>query len=504
VKNFIKDFPWYVVVLSAYPVMALFSANYTQVTLNMLWRPLILAILAGFLLVLAARAIFKDWQRAAFAVICFILLFSSYGHFDIYLTKQKISVPWWLLTIAWLYLLALAFYVARRMNASDSKLNPLFFIAAIVLVAVPTKHFLDFANSSNNVRQGQSPNSVQAAPAPADPNLPDIYYIILDSYGRADTLKTAYDYDNSEFIDALEGMGFYVASCSQSNYARTDFSMASSLNMDYIPNLDPRFTPDYRLPYPIWKLLQQSKVRQILEEKGYKTVAFATGFAWSQLEDADIYLEPPDSLTRMTEFEALLLQTTLARSLQEAGLINLYRAAGDQFRQRTLYAVDQLSQLGKMPGPKFVFAHIISPHPPFVFGPNGEELDPAEFLSPTGSYLAKDYARGYPQAVSFINSQILRILPQIIADSAVPPIIIVQGDHGPWPLTYPERIQNLNAYYLPGHKDALFPSISPVNTFRIVFNNYFGEEYPILENQSFSAPTVDIFKFSPVPYRCPK
>ena len=50
-------------------------------------------------------------------------------------------------------------------------------------------------------------------------------------------------YDNSAFISDLEKMGFYVAKCSQSNYPRTDVSLGSSLNMDYLQNLNDKFTP---------------------------------------------------------------------------------------------------------------------------------------------------------------------------------------------------------------------------------------------------------------------
>jgi len=330
--------------------------------------------------------------------------------------------------------------------------------------------------------------------------LPDIYYIIMDSYGRADALQSAYDFDNTEFIDSLEQMGFYVASCSQSNYARTDFSLASSLNMSYVPDLDPDFTPELRDPHPIWELLQHSTVRQLLEEAGYKTVAFATGFNWSQLEDADVYLEPPPLFSDLTAFEIMLLQTTPARHLTNSGILNLDGIAGMRFRERTLFALEELSRVPEIQGPKFVFAHIIAPHPPFVFGVNGEKIDPAEYLSPTGSYSAKDYRRGYLQVLPFINKQLEYILPEIIKKSSVPPIIIVQGDHGVWALSYPKRIQILNAYYLPGHTGSLYPSISPVNSFRVLLNNYFGMEYPLLEDKSYSAPRYEIYNFSPVAY----
>ncbi len=70
---------------------------------------------------------------------------------------------------------------------------------------------------------------------------PDIYYIILDGYGRGDVLKSVYGFDNEKFYNELENRGFFIARKSNANYAQTTlFSLASSLNMEYleIPNND--------------------------------------------------------------------------------------------------------------------------------------------------------------------------------------------------------------------------------------------------------------------------
>jgi len=66
---------------------------------------------------------------------------------------------------------------------------------------------------------------------------PDICYIILDGYGRADMLQSVYGFDNSEFINALEQRGLVVENGSQSYYPRTILSLASSLNMQYLDTM---------------------------------------------------------------------------------------------------------------------------------------------------------------------------------------------------------------------------------------------------------------------------
>ena len=68
---------------------------------------------------------------------------------------------------------------------------------------------------------------------------PDIYYIVLDGYGREDILNEYYAYDNSEFLENLAKRGFAVPHQARSNYPKTVLSISSTLNMDYISNLMP-------------------------------------------------------------------------------------------------------------------------------------------------------------------------------------------------------------------------------------------------------------------------
>jgi hypothetical protein len=52
------------------------------------------------------------------------------------------------------------------------------------------------------------------------------------------------------------------------------------------------------------------------------------------------------------------------------------------------------------------------------------------------------------------------------------------------------RNANLNAYYLPkGYKD-LYDSITPVNSFRIILNEYFGASYPLLPDITYESDRI--------------
>ncbi len=76
-------------------------------------------------------------------------------------------------------------------------------------------------------------------------NRPDVYYIILDAYGRSDVLKDKVGYDNAGFIYFLKNKGFYVANCSLSNHNHTQLSVATSLEYE-LPSSAPgdKFRPN--------------------------------------------------------------------------------------------------------------------------------------------------------------------------------------------------------------------------------------------------------------------
>jgi hypothetical protein len=328
---------------------------------------------------------------------------------------------------------------------------------------------------------------------------PDIYYIILDGYGRSDILKNEYEYDNSDFLNGLRNLGFFIADCAQSNYAQTQISLASSLNFNYIDALSRRFVPGSDDRTGLDAFIHHGLVRQSLEKAGYKTVAFATGFLATELSDADYFLGPQRSLGELNEFESLLMETTFARLLQDSNRFGMQNSGSELYRERTLFALDKLDKLSYIKGPKFVFVHLVIPHPPYVFGPTGGPVEAAE----VGTTKTQQGASHYRDQAIYVSTRMAEIVPRIIANSATPPIIVIQGDHGPTVASKPRsRMSNLNTYFLPGANASLYSTITPVNTFRVIFNNYFGQNLQYLDDVSLYSDYEDPFNFRIIPNSC--
>ena len=507
-RNFIAilskwfSIPWYFIVFSAYPVLSLLASNIGQVNIESAWRPLLISILLGGLLFLVVWLILRNVYRAAFLTTLWLALFFSYGHVYMTLLKKWENVnftPY--LLIAWL-ILAILFYIwatRPRFTFKDAVLA-----LNVVSLGLVVTSLVQINNSG--IRKGSghyiaAKNApVEQLTLPADP--PDVYYFLLDMYGRDDMLKKAYRYDNSQFIKGLEQRGFYVAECSQSNYVRTEISLGSSLNMMYLQDLDPSFTPDSIKRTILWDSLQHSTARYNFENMGYKTVGFATGFPFTEMDDAD-YFYTPDSISMgMTAFEGLFLDTTLALYADDLGWIDPDQVDGQHYRDRTMNVFNTIDDIANNPEPTFSYIHLISPHPPFVFGPDGQPTNPADFWDKKRLYPADLFAKGYQNQLTFINNKMLAAVDKILADSKTPPIIVIQGDHGPWLQPNDRRMMILNAYYLPGHNDKLYPAISPVNTFRLIFDTYFAGKYDMLPDVSYYSGVPKLYDFSVIPNPC--
>lgn len=514
------------ILIALFPVLFLYSQNMDGFPLRVILVPtIILIVFAAVAWSLMARVL-KGAERAALLISFFMLLFFSYGHayhatwhyFSIEpftCGPKKVLVP----VLSLLFVVG-AFFIIRT-KRSLIMLTRLVNFSSAVLVIFPL-----FSIVTHSLAAIASPEFPGAEPLPliraelsSPASHPDIYYIILDGYGREDILQELYDYDNRTFLDQLATKGFHVIADAQANYCQTTLSLASSLNMRYLDPTNDRLDPDSDNRSLTEQMVLQSEVHRLLRTMGYTSVAFSTGYRSTEIVTADVYFEMGTNLWFLDEFQNGLLNTTpipaimnRARRLPFLGK-GIGQAQSDSHRDRILSVFRHLRSMRSDSRPQFVFAHVITPHPPFLFGRDGEHLYPeGVFTHADGSHLigpflasTEEYVRKYVNQLTYINQLALAAVDSILARSVRPPVILLQADHGPgsqldWDnidsTNVRERLSILNAYYLPDSGDTLlYDGITPVNTFRLIFNHYFGSDYEFLEDRSYFSTWPRPFDF---------
>jgi hypothetical protein len=487
--------PFHPVGLSAVPILFLFAQNQVQqVTLDPLWRPLALAVLMAAGLLVTCAAVLWDWQRGALLASLLLALFYSYGH-AWNLAGSFLGDRLWLAGI-YLVVAVLGAALVWRGGGWVASASGFANVVAVLLLVFNTGRVVDFAVGSASPVGGGTPSP----PAGIDASgpRPDIYYLIFDRYAGPETLERVYGHDNEPFLAELERRGFTVARDAWANYFKTALSLTASLSMDY---LDPaRFPADADGFGLVHRALREHlEVPATLTAIGYEYVHVASYWEPTSTNvDADISVRYQDA----SEFESAVRATTLLSLLEEPQPEDSDPETipfPDLARETTLYAFQAVEAAAGRPGPTFVFAHILVPHPPYVFDADGTMPTAEESETRTEE-------EEYAAQLAWANGRIVQLLDRLLdVPPGEEPIIIVQGDEGPFPDRYRligERFQwftatsqevaqkfgILNAVHLPGIDPvaAGYSShTSPVNNFRVVLNAYFDADLPLLPDVAY-------------------
>jgi hypothetical protein len=506
-KNKVIQGIWHPFFLVIYSVLALYNFNLGEVEWMVIFRPLLLMLLLTLLVLVLFRFIIKTWQKAGLLTTWSMLLFVSYGHVNNLISRSNL-LYWlgrhrYLLPIFGLLFLLGVFLVIKKIRKPEMFsiiFNAIMLLLVLISVFSVSRYFIKKSSAGKGLETTASVIDLDLE-EPQDP--PDIYYILLDGYTRSDVLSEKFGYDNGGFVDQLEDLGFYVAKCSRSNYLHTHLVLPSLLNMDYVDSLYAQTTGSHEFDINFLNFKSKNNVVMTnLQSVGYQTVTFETSYAWAQFDEADFYFQPVVEdifLLNITKFEELYLDTTMLSALLDWDLTRsqkfsqIFILPNVMDKNRVMFIIDQLKKLPEMENPQFVFAHLVIPHPPYIFNKDGVIPNLSSYDESWEE--GKSGQQGYINNIQYINQEILNVVEIILSESATDPIIIIQSDHGS---DFFDRSMNFSAFYFPGGgEEVLYPSITQVNTFRLVFNQYFGTQLAILPDVSLTGKYPP-FDFAPI------
>ena len=520
-RNFI-----HIIFISLIPIFILFTANFGKINFYDLIFPIVLITGISLSCYFILKRKFSKNKIALIISIILIMIF-SYGHIynifsqinisDIDLGRTRYIIP--ITVIPGIIGIILIIKSKSKFSDSNKILNVVSLVIFLVIISnlliatlnnfdcdncINTEFFYesrDFSNYFQDFNYNLENNMI----------LPNVYYLILDEYARKDALKEYHDFDNSEIIKFLESKGFHVADKSFSNYPMSVQSIPATMNMDYINFLQNEIGKDVRNYKPLnekdFGLYANNEVIKNFKEIGYNIVTFNT-FSLHP------YTIPLSDLV-LCERQVDLLNNKLIDSLARMSIFGYFVERWGEAEQRkvTKCALDEFPTISqKINSPFFVWAHVLLPHPPWIFGPNGEEITPGKPLILTDNPEYRDSGWDpklqYIQQLEFSNKNIKNIVNQIFEIDPYS-IIIIQGDHGTgWDINWNnpsdkdkfQRLRNFDAIYFPDEskRNVLNNERTLVNTFRLVFNEYFNSDYQILENKMYWGTNNEPYSFANV------
>jgi len=483
-------------VVAVFPALALYTYNTQELSLSELVVPSAVSLSLASLMLAFTWLVLRNIYKAALIVSLFLaLLYSTAYIFSLtgWLGVDSPWLGWMLLLIIWVLLYPCLVYLIARtsmvLRYPTTILNAgLVVMLLISVVRIGTYEFQRIG-SGGNLSDSHTDLELNASRYKTPP---DIYYIVLDRYANASTLTDVYDFDNSNFLNELTVQGFYVANESFANYVRTSESLASSLNMEYIDYMD-ESSSDH---LPLNEKLEDHAVQRLLQKAGYEFIH--VGSWWGPLREdkyADVNI---NYCARADMFSEYILTASMPYTVSaKLGIVDDLTMR--QWK-RTRFEFGELARIPEQyrGTPTFTFAHFMISHTPYTFDSDGSYLSPEE----AGQKSTRD---NYVNALTVTNEMVLDLVQKLKSTSEVPPIIILQADEGPYPARYlagdrtfrwaqakdaelKEKMGILNAYYLPGvdrSNPRLYPSITPVNSFRMVLDLYFGTDLGALDDKSY-------------------
>ena len=477
----------YPLILATYPVAFYYAENTREaITVFEVGVTLGVFLATTIILLLLLKPLIKDNTKRSIVVSVFLVVFFSYGAVQVVLPSIirysiagiTVDQDRFLLPAAAIGALACVIFVLRSRRNFGLLLQAATIVALLLIVFNFGRVGLDTVRRPYEKTIVSQASSFKTDSWSTVDGLPDIYYIILDAYGRADILREIYNFDNSDFLESLTQKGFFIASESRSNYVTTELSLAASLNMRYMSAKENAG----------WAV-KENTVLGVVKQLGYQYVHLRSGIhvtKRSKHADVDIGRDSPIELL-LNDFLIGMLRNTIAVPVAEAIGTDLETPFAAHHNERFKNNMLALREIVDIPGPTFTFNHNLPPHLPAVFDRYGNPPRTLEL----GTFTL------YIDQIRYVNKVVEATVDDILKRSPKEPIIIIQGDHGPGhtggdfrynptDLLIYERTAILNAYYLPEScRSSVYKTISPVNTFRMVFNSCFGADLGLLEDITY-------------------
>ena len=468
----IRALPIYPALFASAWIVGIFSASAASV--YALPRPIAVAIVVAVALEVACSVLVRNVHLGALLTV--VIGFALFGQAAL------------ALAVAVLVLLIVVANVRRGRSMSKApwdKPTPIFNVIGSVTVVIA------LASAAFAGALTPSDAGIDKSAAAAHANLPDIYLILLDGHPRADTLATDFGFDAEPFLTEMSSLGFHVSRQSHSNYNVTALTLASMLNMRQVHDL-PQVAPPPESPTAQYRALSRA-INQgtglgALRAQGFEIIAIPSQVTDVALYSADRVLDSG----QMTDLEYDLMQAgTLRRILPDVQRPWLL----GQHRERVEATFERLGDLAaeRVDRPRFIFAHVMSPHVPIVFGPNGEPASgwpcfPADCtIFYGGQTYGDDIIAPTRDQVAYVDRIVADTARVILSRSAAPPVVIVMSDHGGRHDFFDpdEMLRSLFLAYSPD-RPGLFPDdMTPINLLPRILNTYADADLPLATEESY-------------------
>jgi Sulfatase len=477
-----RNYPFFVFLLPVFFVLHGFTENYNFIPVDDALLLTGLYLVSSIVLTLLSWLFYRNWLKSAVVTSMLMSFHFFFGSLqdglrhifhDSFISRYVFILPVALLVFI------IVIVVLKKRNRPVYQLAFYLNLLFLLLIIMDTAWLI-----SKTIKQDKNQvDSLSKEFIRCDTcSRPDVYIIIADEYAGNNELRDIFHFDNAAFIDQLAKRDFHIIPNSSSNYNYTPYSIASTLNMEYLgwqPNSkQPLLTYTY-------ETIRDNSFLRFLQSRQYQFYNYSFfDFKGQPANTQETFLPVKTTLITSQTFLSRLnkeLRFNLVTKLDSKKELNrltyLNRQNNEKLYSLTINAINKKSDR-----PKFVLTHLMLPHYPYYYDKNGKEF-PFEQITEGN----QSNRNNYIEYLQYGNKRLLELVDAILKNSSSPPVIILMGDHGfrhfNEPIDTKYYFCNLVSVHLPGNNYAAFTdSLTNVNLLKTVLNTSFGQRLAYLKD----------------------
>jgi len=483
-KFFLKSKPIFFLLLPIFFVLHGFTENFHAIPFSEAFVLLLLYFAAALVIFFISWLFYRNWFKAAILSFCLMAFHFFFGAIQDFLKKNfddAFITRYSFLLGFFLVIFIILIIVLKKIRQPNPRASFFLNSLLLILLVIDSIWLITKFSSGNSAAFSVTGSKIDCDGC----TKPDIYFLVFDEYASSLALKEQWNYDNGDLDSFLAEKGFRILAGSKSNYNFTQFSIASTLNMEYLQLPDPAActVKDYN---HCAELIRDNVVCSMLRSAGYQILnhsLFDLHENPSPVHDDFLPLKTKliTSQTFLSRVKKDLYYHLLAGKFEISWLSKDLIYSTYNNNQKTINATMQIAG-DSSSAARFVYSHIEMPHPPFYYQGNNKEENEQKLLAEQQLPTINSYLGYIPRT----NLVIKEIVNKIIDQAKKPVVIILLGDHG-FRTEQPQQFyfRNLNAVYLSSKNySGFYDSITNVNEFRVLLNNLFNTKLTLARDST--------------------
>ncbi len=420
--------------VALFTIIFVYTLNISEVSFNQLIKPSLLFIAVSLISWLFFLIVTRKPYISTLLTDFTLIFLLNYSVIEEQIRSITYSIRYWHIIIGFAALLVTISILSRQKSDSSPYARKFAFAVFFIFTVLSLYNFIIATPvlinkiSVNKEIQHSSSTNKQAD------KLPNVYFIILDEYSSFEVINKHYTYSNNILLDFFHDNKFNVSLSSYNNSSATNIVTGNLLALDNV-------LYDGQPAEECYAIRNNSELFNYMKNCGFNTYAIDNAnliwpTTWNKL-NADFFMEQESTMS-IDSFTETLMKKTFFGLFINPDTNFMRRLIKDSFSYISNISAEQESNT-------FVYAHILSPHQPFIFDKLGQNIP----INKSEDWKDKSLYLGQYQYITKIVMDTISLILKNDEDC----IIILQSDHS---ARYTENISEaeknsiLNAVYYQG------------------------------------------------------